>query len=225
MEKISIKSYNALIKDAEMLTNDRYGDKVLKLKDGRIVKLFRLKRFLSSALLWPYAKRFIRGIRILEKFNIPTVKSADLFTVPSIKRDIVIYQPLEGESLRDLIKQANDPSELIFGFAKFFASLHKKGIYFRAIHFNNVFITPSNEFGLIDIADLYYSPLPMTISKRVRNFKPIFHYKEDREALESLSLDKFLDIYCRNSNFMSERKKIHFKKKLLELYNCLNKNL
>ncbi|MCK5311249.1 MAG: hypothetical protein KAJ62_04025 [Desulfobacteraceae bacterium] len=218
MKKLNRKLYKNLIKDAEALTRDLYGDKVLKLKDGRIAKLFRLKRLLSSALFWPYAKRFVRGAKILQKYNIPTVEVTDLFKVPSIKRDMVIYNPLEGESLRDLIKKTDNPHDLISDFAVFFSSLHDKGIYFRAIHFNNVFITPKGEFGLIDISDLYYSFWPLTVSKRVRNFKPIFHYKEDREALESMPLDKFLDIYCKSSNSTSENKSLNFKKNVLKLY-------
>lgn len=207
-----------MIKDAEVLTKDLYGDKVIRLKDGRIAKLFRLKRILSSALLWPYAKRFVRGAKILKKYNIPTVSVTDLFKIPSIKRDMVVYQPLKGESLRDLIKQNNNTPELISDFASFFASLHDKGIYFRAIHFNNVFITEKGEFGLIDISDLYYSFMPLIISKRVRNFKPIFHYKEDREALDFFSLDKFLDIYCKSSRLKSKRKKERFKQNVLKLH-------
>ena len=207
-----------MIKDAEVLTKDLYGDKVIRLKDGRIAKLFRLKRILSSALLWPYAKRFVRGAKILKKYNIPTVSVTDLFKIPSIKRDMVVYQPLKGESLRDLIKQNNNTPELISDFASFFASLHDKGIYFRAIHFNNVFITEKGEFGLIDISDLYYSFFPLTISKRVRNFKPIFHYQKDRQALESVSLDNFLDIYLKSSKIKSKKKSIIFKKNVLKLY-------
>ena len=206
-----------MIKDAEVLTKDLYGDKVIRLKDGRIAKLFRLKRILSSALLWPYAKRFVRGAKILKQYNIPTVNVTDLFKVSSIKRDMVVYQPLKGESLRDLIRENNTP-ELISDFASFFASLHDKGIYFRAIHFNNVFITPEGRFGLIDISDLYYSFFPLTVSKRVRNFKPIFHYQKDRQALDAVSLDNFLDIYLKSSKIKSKKKSMVFKKNVLKLY-------
>ncbi len=131
---------------------------------------------------------------------------------------MVVYQPLEGESLRNIIKKIDDPSQIISDFASFFASLHDRGIYFRAIHFNNVFITPKGEFGLIDMSDLYYSFLPLTISKRVRNFKPIFHYIDDRKALESISLDKFIDIYYKNSNLKSERKYEKLKQNVLKLF-------
>ncbi len=212
------QSYNSIVKDAEVLTKDTYGDKVILLNDGRIAKFFRLKKILSSALLWPYAKRFVRAEKILKSYNIPTVTVTNLFKVPSIKRDMVVYQPLEGESLRDIIKKTENPSQIISDFASFFASLHDKGIYFRAIHFNNVFITENGEFGLIDMSDLYYSFMPLTISKRVRNFKPIFHYKDDREALESISLEKFLNIYYKSSKIKSKEKYDKFKKNVLKLY-------
>ncbi len=208
-----------MVKDAEVLTKDTYGDKVIQLTDGRIAKFFRLKKILSSALFWPYAKRFVRAEKILKKHNIPTVTVTDLFKVPSIKRDMVVYQPLEGESLRDIIKKTDDPSQIISDFASFFASLHDKGIYFRSIHFNNVFITEKGGFGLIDMSDLYYSLMPLTISKRVRNLKPIFHYKQDKEALTIFSFDNFLSIYCDNSSLKSEKKQLHFKKQALRLYN------
>ena len=218
MKELNNKSYESLVKDAEILTQDLYGKKVLRLNDGRIAKLFRLKRLFSSALFWPYAKRFVRGAKILKKYNIPTVEVTDLFKVPSIKRDMVVYNPLEGESLRDLIKTTDNPANLISDFASFFAGLHDKGIYFRAIHFNNVFVTPKGDFGLIDISDLYYSPLPMTISKRVRNFKPIFHYKEDKKALEIFPLNQFVDIYLNNSNIKSHKERASFKKNVLKLF-------
>ena len=217
-QSLSSQSYDSMVKDAEVLTRDTYGDKVIRLNDGRIAKFFRLKKILSSALLWPYAKRFVRAEKILKKYNIPTVTVTDLFKVPSIKRDMVVYQPLKGESLRDIIKKTEDPSQIITDFACFFASLHDKGIYFRAIHFNNVFITEKGEFGLIDMSDLYYSFIPLLISKRVRNFKPIFHYKADREALESISLDKFLDIYYKSSKIQSKKKYEKLKKNVLKLY-------
>ncbi len=218
MEKLDNKSYKALIKGAETLTEDLYGKKVLKLKDGRIAKLFRLKRVFSSALLMPYARRFVRGVKILENHNIPTVNVTGLYKIPSIKRDMVVYHPLKGESLREMIAKKENTHELISQFISFFAKLHDNRIYFRAIHFNNVFITPKGEFGLIDISDLHWSPLPFIISKRVRNFKPFLHYTEDRKALEAFSLDKFIDIYIKKSKIKPKNRQIKLKKAVLQLY-------
>ncbi|MCP4673256.1 MAG: toluene tolerance protein, partial [Desulfobacula sp.] len=154
-----------------------------------------MKRIFSSALIWPYAKRFIRAVQILQKKDIPTVQVINTYKVPSIKRDLIIYQPLEGQSLRDLMDDKNYRKKLVLQFASFLAHLHNSGIYFRAMHFNNVIVTSQGEFGLIDVTDFFYSSGPLNRFKRVRNFKPILHYKEDRQAIASVSVELFLDKY------------------------------
>lgn len=63
---------NQMIEGAKILEADSYGAKVYLLQDGNIVKLFRRKRLLSSALLRPYSKRFIDNAAQLEKLGIPT---------------------------------------------------------------------------------------------------------------------------------------------------------
>lgn len=195
-----------MIQGGKVLTKDYYGYKVIHLSDGRMAKLFRLKSYFSSALVWPYAKRFVRGADVLQKNGIPTVHVIELCRIPSIKRDMVLYHPLEGISLREALQNESDKAALIERFAAFLAGLHAKGIYFRSIHFNNVIVTPEGRLGLIDITDLHYSFFPLTVSKRVRNFKPVFHYNEDRETLEEFSMDEFLKKYIENAGCRSVRK-------------------
>ena len=192
-----------MIQGGKVLTKDYYGYKVIQLSDGRMAKLFRLKSYLSSALVWPYAKRFVRGADVLKKNGIPTVHVIDLCRIPSIKRDMVLYHPLEGISLREALQNESDKTALIEHFASFLADLHAKGIYFRAIHFNNVIVTPEGRLGLIDISDLHYSFFPLTVSKRVRNFKPILHYPEDRQILEEFSINEFLKQYIDSAGWSS----------------------
>lgn len=62
---------NQMIEGAKILEADSYGAKVYLLQDGNIVKLFRRKRLLSSALLRPYSKRFIDNAAQLEKLVFP----------------------------------------------------------------------------------------------------------------------------------------------------------
>ncbi len=207
-----------MIKNGEVLTKDTFGDKVIRLNDGRIAKLFRLKRVFSSALIWPYAKRFVRAVEILQKKNIPTVQIINTYKVPSIKRDLIIYQPLEGDSLRDLLNDKNSREKFVLEFACFLAHLHNSGIYFRAIHFNNVIVTSQGRFGLIDVTDLFYSSSPLNRFKRARNFKPILHYKEDRQAIASVSMELFLDKYVENVQFGSKRNSLNFRKKVLLMW-------
>ncbi|MDP0983907.1 hypothetical protein, partial [Klebsiella variicola] len=63
----------AMIEGARILEKDSYGPKVYLLTDGNILKLFRRKRLLSSALFRPYSKRFIDNAVELQKRGIPTL--------------------------------------------------------------------------------------------------------------------------------------------------------
>jgi hypothetical protein len=200
MKKLDGEDYKKMVAGATVIARDKYGDKVLKLQDGLIVKLFRLKRRLSSAVIWPYARRFERGARKLHEVQIPTVEVLAVFRIKSLERDIVIYRPLEGESLRDALKQRKNQERLLTGFSAFLSRLHDQGVYFRGIHFGNVIVLPTNDFGLIDVSEIHVSTSPLKISKRVRNFRPLLRYSEDREVILGFGLESFLSCYLDNSN-------------------------
>ena len=189
-----------MVAGATVISKDQFGDKVLKLPDGPMVKLFRLKRRLSSAIIRPYAKRFERGARRLRELGIPSVEVVDTCRVKSISRDLVVYHPLEGATLREALRSSENKEALLKRFATFLAVLHNRGIYFRAIHFGNVIVLPGDEFGLIDVSELRISPSSLSRRKRVRNFKPIFRYKEDRAAILDFGFDLFLDSYIKDSS-------------------------
>jgi len=201
-----------MVAGATVISRDLYGDKVLKLPDGLMVKLFRLKRMLSSAIIRPYAKRFERGARRLRELNIPSVEVVDTFRVRSIGRDVVVYHPLEGEALWEALRYSDNKETLLKLFSAFFAGLHDKGIYFRAIHFGNVLVLPGGEFGLIDVSELRISPSSLSVRKRVRNFKPIFRYKEDRAAIMDFGFDLFLNSYIKNSSLSPNARQSFFRK-------------
>jgi len=200
MKKLDREGYEKMVGGAMVIALDEYGDKVLKLPDGLMVKLFRLKRMLSSAVLWPYAKRFARGARRLSELNIPSVEVVATFRVKSMGRDIVVYRPLEGEPLRAALHHRENHDKLLTAFSAFFSRLHDRGVYFRGIHFGNVIVLPNSGFGLIDVSEIYVSPSPLSISKRIRNFKPILRYSEDKAALLGFGLETFLSFYLKNAN-------------------------
>ncbi len=58
MKKLSKADFENLIKGSGVLSEDRSGTKVYLLRDGLILKLFRVKRLLSSARIYPYSVRF-----------------------------------------------------------------------------------------------------------------------------------------------------------------------
>ena len=94
MEKISHAQYQQLIKNAEIIEKDGFGLKVLDTKQGEMIKLFRRKRFFSTALLKPYAVRFVDNAEQLSTLDIPSITINRLLWCPSIKRHLVIYLSL-----------------------------------------------------------------------------------------------------------------------------------
>ena len=102
MQSIDHSTYEALRKGAHVLEADGSGDKVLRLADGRMLKLFRRKRLLSSALFYPYAQRFADNTRALEQRGILCPKVIAVYRIPSIERDGVYYSPLAGNTVRQL---------------------------------------------------------------------------------------------------------------------------
>lgn len=195
MTPLSPNQYLSLRADAEVIEADGYGDKVLRLSDGTYLKLFRRKRMVSSALLYPYAKRFAANLSALRSRGIACPRVINIYRSAALNRDLVHYFPLEGRTLRQII----DPVErtgLRVCVAKFIAELHNKGIYFRSLHLGNVVLTNNGTFGLIDVADLNASQKPLGKQKRLRNFRHLFRYEADREWLLEDSNPIFLETYA-----------------------------
>lgn len=183
MKKLSNEEYLTLRKGAEVIEADSNGDKVLLLTDGTYLKLFRVKRLITSARLAPYSTRFVENAKKLARLNIPTVSVIEMFKIPSINRSAVHYNPLPGVTLRNLGSNLN--KTLAEKLGKFIRRLHEKGIYFRSLHLGNIVLTPENQLGLIDIADMkiYRHALPDQL--RVRNFHHLCRYKADNRIISS----------------------------------------
>jgi len=199
MENISQTQYEELIKDTEIIEKDGFGLKVLDTHKGEMIKLFRRKRFFSTALFSPYAVRFVNNAKQLTELSIPTITINRLLWCASIKRHIVVYERLEGELLRDVLEQAGDNrKQALVKFAEFIATLHKKGVYFRSAHLKNILVLPCGKFGLIDISDMQIKSRTLSMSLRQRNFQHIFRYQEDKDLVQD-HLDAFVSSYASTS--------------------------
>lgn len=159
---------------ATVLEFDLFGDKVLRLADGTMLKLFRRKRLLTSAALFPYAGRFASNAQALAKAGIAAPKVLAVLRVPELGRDLVHYEPLAGTTLRDLARAGlspEDKQQLRDRLTRFIIHLHDKGIYFRSLHIGNVVVTPDGRFGLIDFSDLRIYPWSLGKYLRARNMR------------------------------------------------------
>lgn len=197
MKQIESSHYLELLAGATVLERDGHGEKVLALRDGTLVKIFRRKRWLSSTLFYPYAYRFVSNARRLAERQVLCVDVMDIFHCPDMARHLVVYRPLPGTTLRAALNAAvADRGTLLTGFAAFVASLHGKGIYFRSLHFGNVIVSPDGgELGLIDVADLGFCPGALPVRKRLRNFRHLLRYSKDTEVLCDYGWERFLKAY------------------------------
>lgn len=174
MKKIGRDEYLAMRDGARVLEADSFGDKVLLLADGNILKLFRRKRLLTSAAWYPYAQRFADNAEALRRRDVPVPAVLAVFRIPAIKRDAVLYRPLAGKTLREMCRAGlpvDTERELKAAFTMFVRYLHDRGVYFRSLHLGNVVHTPEGRFGLIDISDARIGSRPLRKSLRARNLR------------------------------------------------------
>lgn len=189
---------------AEVLERDPSGDKVLRLKDGTILKLFRcgrrppraggrnrdialLKFLVSSAVLYPYARRFEANARALARIGVPVPEVIATFRIKGLQRDAVHYRPLPGRTLRELDQgglSSEEKSLLKDKLTRLIIHLHDKGIYFRSLHIGNVVRTPTGELGLIDFSDLRRYPWALGKYLRSRNLQRMAGIARERDWLD-----------------------------------------
>ena len=193
MKVLAENDYQQLIEGAAVLSKDPHGDKVLQLRDGNILKLFRIKRKVSSARLWNYAQRFASNARRLHKLGFTTVEMVDEFNAPHIDRQCVVYKPLEGITLRDAMR-TEFSQERMNQFGHFVAELHNRGVYFRAMHLNNVIVCPNGGLGLIDVSEMWIWPWKVGLWKSLRNFKHIVN-KNDADIFWKTNMKQFRESY------------------------------
>lgn len=177
--------FNQMTLGAKVLEADSYGAKVYLLNDGNILKLFRRKRLISSALLIPYSQRFINNAAQLKTKGIPTLKVLKHFKLDAPGMTAVLYQPLPGETLSQLSRQVGFSwEERLPELVSLIRKLHQCGIYFRSLHLGNVVVTPENTLGLIDVADMRFMRAPLSKRMVRRNVQHFARYIA-RERLEN----------------------------------------
>jgi tRNA A-37 threonylcarbamoyl transferase component Bud32 len=195
MQRLTEGAFEALMDGGRVIGRDGRGIKVSERADGTMLKLFRRKRFLSTALFVPYARRFVTGAEQIAARGFATVEVIGIYRVPAIKRHVVHYRRLDGRPLRDEV--AAPGGETIVGeLADLMARLHRSGIYFRAIHFGNVIVLADGAgLGLIDVSEARFVSGELSPVMRARNFKHLLRYPEDVAALTAFGLDHFLQRY------------------------------
>jgi hypothetical protein len=214
MKHLSAENHQELLAQARTLSRDGRGDKVLALPDGRMVKVFRRRHFITSDLIRPYALRFRENAQALALLGVRTVAVEEVFSCPSQHQHLVLYRSVPGRTLREALANGSGKDDLLPRFAIFFAHLHGKGVLFRSVHFGNVILCPEDgQFALIDVADMTLHKGALNLSQRVRNFRHMIRYEVDRNRIAAGGAEAFLRQYL-DSSLLSADKKENLCRKL-----------
>ncbi|MCH9798707.1 MAG: hypothetical protein K0U17_02190 [Betaproteobacteria bacterium] len=182
-QTLSSSDFEKMCQNAEILEQDERGIKVVRLPSGDILKVFRVKRLISGTNIYSYARRFCRNAIRLHKLAIPTVQIKTLYHFEDSHNTAVLYSPLAGKTIRQLIHENTINPNLAEKIGIFLANLHSKGVHFHSLHTGNVVQMPDGNLGLIDISDMSVYAWPLFCNTRIRSFKRWCKYQDDMNAL------------------------------------------
>lgn len=194
-EQLTAETFASMTADAQVLGRDKHGIKVCLLQSGQILKIYRVKRMFSSARIYSYARYFCRNAERLQKLGIRTVSIDKLLHFSGSSNTAVLYRPLAGPTLWDLLQAGKMDDHLVKQLAEYVASLHDMGVYFRSLHLGNVVLTENNQFGLIDVSDMSIFPWRLNYWQRLRNFRLFAKRHQGIKAFSEHQKQIFLTSY------------------------------
>ncbi len=210
MQIISGNEFNALCDDAnhqilKYISNHK--PKIIETADNAIIKVFyQKKKWYSRDRYYPKGKRFYNNANHLNHLNVMAPEVDKLQYCPELKLYTVKYKKYPGKECREWIAE-NQPVALSDVF-QFIASLHAKGIFFRAIHLANILYDPKKGFALIDVADVYFKKKPLGLLARYRNIKHLFRAIEDKAYWQQVGIEKIMALYLAGTHYSPTVKKM-----------------
>jgi len=194
-ELLSTETLDGMLEGGEVLEQDERGYKVVRLRTGDILKIFRARHKVSGMRIYTHAHRFFRNAERLHQLGVNTVTCQRLYHLPSSNDTAVLYSPLAGYTIRKLLDGNLLNQEMALALGTFIARLHQSGIHFRSLHMGNILVMPDGQYGLIDISDMSIYPWPLFCNTRVRNFRHLCRYPDDMSHLGKLSWESLQEGY------------------------------
>ena len=190
------------LRTGKILEQDHFGIKVVRLTNGDILKIFRVKRAFSSANLFSYARSFCRNEKRLHQLNIPTIQVKQLYHLSSDHKTAVLYSPLVGTTVRELFTNGALNENHAQKLGVFMARLHDLGIYFRGLHSGNIVLTLEGQFGLIDISEMTIFPWRLERRRRKRNFARYWRNASEAKSFGLTNIKVLISAYCAASQYI-----------------------
>jgi hypothetical protein len=208
MKKIFFKNdaeFNKFVEKADDL-----GHRKTFHKKNEIIKIFNVRGYLSSGFFNTYASRIIKNSIRLKEHEIPSIEITNELAFQYNNRlSGVSYKYIPGKTYRDLGNKIT--KEMITDLAKYISIIHKKGIYFRAMHLGNILLHNKKLF-LIDIAKIHFYPWSLFIFTRARAFRRMIKYQDDIKHFGLINYKNLISEYMVSSKFN------HFERIRFQLY-------
>ena len=197
MKKIFFKNdaeFNKYIEKADDL-----GHRKTFHKKNAIIKIFNVRGLISSGFFNTYASRIIKNSLKLKKYDIPSIEITNELVFQYNRRlSGVSYKYIPGTTYRDLSHKIT--MDMITDLANYISNIHKKGIYFRAMHLGNILLHNKKLF-LIDIAKIHFYPWPLFVFTRARAFRRMIKYQDDIKNFGLINYKKLINEYMNSSKF------------------------
>lgn len=197
MKKIFFKNdaeFNKYIEKADDL-----GHRKTFHKKNEIIKIFNVRGLISSGFFNTYASRIIKNSLKLKIYDIPSIEITNELIFQYNKRlSGVSYKYIPGTTYRDLSHQIT--MDMITDLANYISNIHKKGIYFRAMHLGNILLHNKKLF-LIDIAKIHFYPWPLFVFTRARAFRRMIKYQDDIKNFGLINYKNLISEYMNSSKF------------------------
>jgi hypothetical protein len=208
MKKIFFKNdaeFNKFVEKADDL-----GHRKTFHKKNEIIKIFNVRGYISSGFFNTYASRIIKNSIRLKEHEIPSIEITNELAFQYNNRlSGVSYKYIPGKTYRDLGNKIT--KEMITDLAKYISIIHKKGIYFRAMHLGNILLHNKKLF-LIDIAKIHFYPWSLFIFTRARAFRRMIKYQDDIKHFGLINYKNLISEYMVSSKFN------HFERIRFQLY-------
>lgn len=199
MKKIFFKNdaeFNKFVEKADDL-----GHRKTFHKKNEIIKIFNVRGYISSGFFNTYASRIIKNSIKLKEHEISSIEITNELAFQYNNRlSGVSYRYIPGKTYRDLGNKIT--KEMITDLAKYISIIHKKGIYFRAMHLGNILLHNKKLF-LIDIAKIHFYPWPLFIFTRARAFRRMIKYQDDIKHFGLINYKNLISEYMVSSKFNS----------------------
>ena len=197
MKKIFFKNdaeFNKFIEKADDL-----GHRKTFHKKNAIIKIFNVRGLISSGFFNTYASRIIKNSLKLKKYDIPSIEITNELVFQYNRRlSGVSYKYIPGTTYRDLSHKIT--MDMITDLANYISNIHKKGIYFRAMHLGNILLHNKKLF-LIDIAKIHFYPWQLFVFTRARAFRRMIKYQDDIKNFGLINYKNLISEYMNSSKF------------------------